>query len=283
MNMGEMVSKMFVPVIAFFQTLLAVVSMSVLGAVVVFFVLFFLLCKINPFRPELDKLRSMTIRFLPYNLLRWLFVDFITRKERVGIFHEYGFTIYCGRQGSGKTISMVNYLNAMHEEYPDCMIVTNFWYEHASFRMTSWRDFLEIRNGTDGVIFAIDEIQSEYNADSWKDFPEAILSEISMQRKQRLKIVATSQVYSRVVKQIREQTFSVVMCDTYFGRFTRNKEYDAAEYSTGDTPYMLKKKCRPISKRSFVQSDELRQCYDTYEKIERMKHLEFIPRKDRGN
>ncbi len=74
-------------------------------------------------------------------------------------------------------------------------------------QMTSWRDFMEIRNGTKGVLFLIDEIHSEYSSKSWKDFPEELLSEISQQRKQRIKIVATSQIYSRVVKQLREQAF----------------------------------------------------------------------------
>lgn len=147
--------------------------------------------------------------------------------------------------------------------------------------MKDWRDFMEIRNGEDGVIFAIDEIHSEYSAASWKDFPEALLSEISMQRKQRVKIVATSQVFCRVAKPIREQAFSVMVCRTYFGRLTFFKEYDAAEYSTSDTPYKVKKSVKPIWKSVFVQSNALRRSFDTYEKIERMKKLDFIPRGER--
>lgn len=72
------------------------------------------------------------------------------------------------------------------------------------------------------------------------------------------------------------------MCSTYFNRYTKIVEYDAAEYSTSDTPYMVKKKCKPIRKYSFVQSDDLRDCYDTDEKIERMKKVKFINRSERG-
>ena len=169
----------------------------------------------------------------------------------------------------------------MRKKYPGVLVVTNFRYSHADRIMKDWRDFFEIRNGTDGVIFAIDEIHSEYSSASWKDFPESLLSEISMQRKQRIKIVATAQVFARVAKPIREQSFSVVCCDSYLGRFTRNREYDAAEYCTADTPYQVRKKCRPISRRSFVQSDELRACYDTWEKVERLKRTEFLPRAER--
>lgn len=208
-------------------------------------------------------------------------VDFLNRKSKLLEFKEFGFTIFVGRQGSGKTISMIEYLEYMKKKYPKVIIVTNFKYTGATHQFLDWRDLMEIRNGLDGVVFAIDEIHSEYSSASWKDFPESLLSEISMQRKQRIKIVATSQVFSRVAKPIREQCFSVVHCSTYFNRLTKNVEYDAAEYSTSDNPYILKKKVKSIAKKYFVQSNTLRLSYDTYEKIERMKKLDFIPRKER--
>lgn len=252
------------------------------GAAIVLFLLSFLIR--YPFLFKRDKsayLFGLDIRFKWHDLFRWKLVDFLRRKDLADYFREYGFTIFVGRQGSGKTISMVNYLEQMRKKYPSVLIVTNFKYTHANRIMKDWRDFFEIRNGTDGVIFAIDEIHSEYSSASWKDFPESLLSEISMQRKQRIKIVATAQVFARVAKPIREQSFSVVCCDSYLGRFTRNREYDAAEYCTADTPYQVRKKCRPISRRSFVQSDELRACYDTWEKVERLKRTEFLPRAER--
>lgn len=149
--------------------------------------------------------------------------------------------------------------------------------------MEGWRDFLNIRNGEDGVIFAIDEIHSEYSSAKWQDFPESILSEISQQRKQRIKIIATAQMFSRVAKPIREQAFSVVICRTYYGRLTMSKEYDAARFAvSGDSAYTIRKGVKPIWKNWFVQSNELRESFDTFEKIERLKKLDFIPRDKRG-
>lgn len=281
MKVNSIIKDLFIPIIGFIKVIAIFIVSVVLIAIVSFIVGFFLIYRVNPFRLTVAKLSSLKIKIKLYDFMRWLLVDFLTRDERKGIFNKFGFTIFCGRQGAGKTISLVNELNNIHDEFPNCIIVTNFKYEYADHIMKDWKDFFEIRNGTDGVVFAIDEIQSEYNAESWKDFPENLLSEISMQRKQRIKILSTSQVFSRVVKQIREQTFSVVMCNTYFGRWTFCKEYDAAEYSTSDTPYTLKEKCKPIYKWSFVQSNALRACYDTYEKIERMKKTTFINRKDR--
>lgn len=280
-NMYEIFSNMFKPVTDFIYGFFLVVLVGAIALLVGFIAIFMIRYRINPFNCCAGYLMILRIKWWPYDLLRWFIYDLLTMKQRKKVFNRFGFTIFCGRQGSGKTISMVDYLNKAKEAYPKCKIVTNFQYANADYIMKDWHDFLEIRNGEDGVIFAIDEIHSEYSAESWKDFPETILSEISQQRKQRIKIVATAQVFSRCAKQIREQAFSVIMCTTFLGRLTMTREYDAAEYGTSDSPYMVKKRCRPISRGLFVQSDKLRECYDTFEKIERMKKIEFIKRHER--
>ncbi|MBS4990061.1 MAG: hypothetical protein KHZ71_14900, partial [Anaerotruncus colihominis] len=171
----------------------------------------------------------------------------------------------------------------MKEKYPKCIIVTNFAYYRSDHIMTDWRDMLTLRNGTDGIIFAIDEIHSEYSAKSWNDVPESLLSEVSQQRKQRVKIVATAQFFTRVAKPLREQAATVVSCSTWAGRLTRNREYDALQYAMViENPVAVKRKVKPLHKASFVQSDALRACYDTFEKIRRMEKIQFSPRKDRG-
>lgn len=234
--------------------------------------------KINLFRLKAEELKKKEIRFQLFDFLRWMYID-IDNNTRNGIkFNLYGFTLFCGRQGGGKTTSMVDYLNRMHKRFPKALIVTNFWYKYATHRMESWRDFFEIRNGTDGVIFAIDEVHSEFSTAKSKDFPESMLSEISQQRKQRMKIVATSQVYSRVAKPIREQTFSVVQCETYLNRWTFTREYDADDYDQCNNYEKLKRKFHAMYRHSFVQSDDLRECFDTYEKIEKIKDEEFLTR-----
>jgi Zonular occludens toxin (Zot). len=280
-DMTAIMQRVFSPVVdMFFSFIYGVLSVA-LFFLFLFVLVFVLRYKMYPPNIKADRLEKLSISFLPYDLFRWLVWDFLTRKQRDQVFSEYGFSIFTGRQGAGKTVSMVRYLDLMRKKYPNVKIITNFNYAYADKRMKDWRDFMEIRNGEDGVIFAIDEIHSEYSAASWKDFPEALLSEISMQRKQRVKIVATSQVFCRVAKPIREQAFSVMVCRTYFSRLTFFKEYDAAEYSTSDTPYKVKKSVKPIWKSVFVQSNALRRSFDTYEKIERMKKLDFIPRGER--
>lgn len=260
------------------------IVLFIFTAIVLFVFTFILFYRINPFAITLEQLAAKRIKFPPHDLLRWLLYDIKDSKRTRQIFKPYGFTIFAAPQGGGKTISLVKYLVDLKRKYPKCLIVTNFDCSIADMRMNGWRDFLDIRNDTDGVIFAIDEINSEYTSTKWQDFPETILSQICMLRKQKIKVVATSQVYSRVAKQIREQTFSVVVCRTWFGRLTSNKEYDAAKFATsGDNVYSLRKGVRPISRKWFVQSNQLRDMYDTDEVVQRLAQLDFIPRDKRGN
>ena len=271
---------------SFFGSVFSVLRLAfniVLSGLLIILAFFFVRYRFNPLKLDVQALKQPYIRYKYLDLFRWLLVDFLERDKHRGEFREYGFTFFVGRQGAGKTISMVRYLEVMKERYPDCLVVANFQYYRADRIMTDWRDLLTIRNGTKGVIFAIDEIHSEYDSSKWADIPEDLLSEISQQRKQRVKIIASAQFFGRVAKPLREQAVSVVACRTLFGRLTLNREYDALEYiSVIDNPLAAAQKIKPLRKSSFVQSDFLRQCYDTYAKVERMRQTKFIRRSERG-
>lgn len=197
-------------------------------------------------------------------------------------FGEYGLTLYVGDQGSGKSMAMTEYLERMRKLYPKALIVTNYGYVHQNQEFNDWNDFFDIRNGVDGVIFALDEIQNEFNSNSWKNFPEELLSEITQQRKQKVKIVATAQVYPDVAVQLRRQTLYVAECATFAGRWTvvrcyRKKDYERAQnYAEGTA------KVQKVYKKSFIQDAKLRDLYDTEKKIERLSRTRFMSKKERG-
>lgn len=198
------------------------------------------------------------------------------------LFEEYGVTMYCGRQGAGKTVSMTEYLERMREEYPKVLIVTNYGYIHENKKFNDWSDFLEIRNGVDGVIFAIDEIQNEFSSAAWNKFPESLLQVITQQRKQRIKIVCTSQIFTRVAKPLREQCNDVVDCFTMAGRWTFTKCLDAVDYNkTIDSP-TGRNKIRLLYRKSFVQDANLRNLFDSYETIEKIGNTEFLNKTERS-
>ena len=208
------------------------------------------------------------------------YLDLLNAKK--DYFKLYGLRLYCGRQGAGKTIGLVYDLERYRKRYPRVKIYTNFGYKHQTAPLTSLNDLLNpsLKNGTDGVIFAIDEIQNEFSCANSKDFPETLLSQVTQQRKQRVCILATSQVFTRVAKPLREQCFIVVVCQTLFSRYTRLKYYDADAYiEYADNPSRDKlRKLRKKDYQSFVQTDSLRDLYNSYLLIERLSRVGFAPK-----
>lgn len=237
-------------------------------------------------RINIPRIEIPIFRFLSMivDFIRWKIYDLLLLIINGRLFEEYGLTIYCGRQGGGKSISMVEYLDRIKKIYPNCMIVTNFNYIRQDMPFTDWRQFTTLRNGTDGIIFAIDELQNEYNSTNWQDFPEEILSVVTQQRKQRIKIVATSQVFTRVVKQLREQCYEVVECKTFFGRWTKQKCFDADDYNyIIDNPTPERKFRTPKKWRySFIQSNYIRNSFDSYAVVKNMENKQFLNRNERG-
>lgn len=213
--------------------------------------------------------------------VKWKIIDFkqwrYDVKNGIQHFRLFGLSCFVGRQGGGKTVSLIQTLNECHIKYPKAKIYTNFKYKYATGQLESLNDLLTIRNGNDGVIFAIDELQNEFSSQTSKDFPETMLSTITMQRKQKVKIYATSQVFTRVSKPLREQCYEVIECNTFMERWTRMKCYDANEYNMMIDSNDLKQRHKVPKKwkRSFIQTDELRNCYDTYEVIKRLSRQGF--------
>lgn len=213
-------------------------------------------------------------------LIYYLLRDLKNFKRRD--FKLYGLRLYTGRQGAGKTIGMVHDLERYRRRYPHCKIYTNFGYHYQTAPLKSLNDLLEpkFKNGTDGVIFAIDELQNEFSSAVSKDFPESLLSQITQQRKQRVCILATSQVFTRVAKPLREQCFIVIVCQTFLGRYTRLKYYDAEDYIDYADSLNPKQRRKLRKKRydAFVQSDRIRTLYDSFELIKRLSRDGFAPK-----
>lgn len=229
-------------------------------------------------RLEIKKIEIPVLRFFTMftDFFRWkihdLFMALINGKK----FNLYGVTCYCGRQGSGKTVGVIEQLERIKKAYPECIVCTNINYSRQDIPLTSWLQLLYLRNGDKGVIFVIDEVQN--NGLDWSRFPESLLQVITMQRKQKIKIFLTSQVYKNVVIQLRRQCFEVIECRTFWGRWTRHKCYDAEEYnniidiSTPEKKMKMHKKW----KYSFIQSNYLRNLYDTNQIVDTLRDYDKL-------
>lgn len=200
------------------------------------------------------------------------------KKQGIVEFGLFGVRCYTGEQGTGKTMGMVEALARARDKYPQALIVTNFDCKYADRRLTSLNDLLTIKNGEHGVIFGIDELQNEFSSKASKDFPENLLDLITQQRKQRITIFCTSQVFSRLAKPLREQTYYVCMCKTWFKRLTRIVCYKTTDYQKFCDSVNEERRYK-VSKEWahwFVQTDALRNSYDTYSVIKRLSRKGFV-------
>lgn len=198
-------------------------------------------------------------------------------KQGLKPFKEYGLRLYSGVQGSGKSMSMVEQLKRYREEYKGLLIATNFFYADQDLAINSLAELPLIskiarENGYIGVVIGWDEIQNDFDNQT-RAFPITILRTITQQRKQGIKILATSQVFTRVAKPIREQTFEVVQCSTLAGRWTFQKFYDPVEFEYFIQNPDKQEKMRCIRKYSFIQTDELRSLYDSYAVIDSLEKV----------
>lgn len=247
--------------------------------------------------------------------------DFILLNKRE--FRGYGFHIFCGLGGSGKTLSIVNYLLIMKKKYPKLKIYTNFYFTEGDGLIKDWSDLINITNYEEieitqkeyeklcflkpkkegkefykkeyttvdettgeiinnimyykiinhGVIFGFDEIHMTLSSDKWKSRPDDLLYYISQQRKMHKQIVASSQVFTRIDKTLREQTNFVVECKSYLlGRLCSNKYYHTEEYIANDEKKDKGSRKRRFKKfRIFIAKDFIRNSYDTEEIMKELK------------
>ena len=195
-------------------------------------------------------------------------------------FRHQGLVIFEGRQGSGKTISMIEYARTMQQEYPKSLCTTNLGYTGEDKPLQGWRMLLKFKNGIFGVIVCMDELQNWFSSNDSKNFPPEMLTIITQNRKNRRIILGTSQNFYLLAKAIRSQATEVRRCSTYFGALTLVRKFEPILDSEGNV--------QEYKKRGwyfFVHDKELRESYDTFKVIERATKVGFqdIPKIEENN
>lgn len=139
------------------------------------------------------------------------------------------------------------------------------------FPFNNQDDLMRYRNGEKGMIFLIDEIQLYFNSLESKNINMDVMVTISQQRKQRIHIIGTSQVFGRMAKPLREQFNVVVVCDKYFNFIQCNKivNRDDIQESTDD----MHVEGKVMRKCWFIHSPRYYGRYDTYYTISRTKFV----------
>ena len=175
----------------------------------------------------------------------------------------YGFSLFCGKQGGGKTYSAVKYCVDLCRKYKVVLVSNtplNVPAEIQYIFLTDIKD-IEYLPKADGYVIFLDEIQTLFESRNFDDMFYSIFCQL---RKRNIKLVATAQVFDRVALKLREQVHNLYYCKTFFGCVTRIKEYYPFLNNGGK---LSSKNSFGLGTKIFVQSEEIRNMYDTYYKI----------------
>ena len=214
-------------------------------------------------------------------LLPYLIVKSIKDKKDMGI-HLYGIYGYFGLPGKGKTMAMCRRLSELRKQYGKAIyIMTNFCYKDQDFAFTSWKDLL--KDYDKPLVVAWDEVQNEFNSRDFKTFPIALLTLLTQVRKKNgIQILYTAQRWHFVDKNFRTLSFGCYECNTLLGNLTVIKLYDPVDYDNlcSQSDYDKRRKIHPKMTESFLQTDALRNSYDSYQMLETAKSKEYMDRNE---
>ena len=200
---------------------------------------------------------------------RTLLYKFNSWRADPAFFEPEGIWIFCGPQGSGKTLSAVQACLEMKDRYPQALVCSNMPLNNVDFDVIPFECYEqlgELENGTHGVIFLLDEVHILWNSLESKNIPFSEMALFCQMRKARRVILGTSQVYSRIAKPIREQLKYIVDCHNYFGLIQSNDILDpqrCVEINGNISPDVL-------FHQWWFHRPELYEQFDTLGKIERI-------------
>lgn len=193
-------------------------------------------------------------------------------------FNGYGFHVYVGKFGSGKTSAMVRDAYLRAKRFPQLTIMTNMklmnFPEHTQIiELDTYKQILQAPKDT---LILLDELSTIFNSRDWKDdgVPAQLLGLLLQVRKKRIMIYGTAQLFKHVDKLIRDIVFSVRVCKCIAGRWNAVSVYDGLDYETRIGNSVNLPKCEKFY--GFIQTNQIRRLYDTTEMVEKMKKSQYI-------
>ena len=208
----------------------------------------------------------------PLNIVKTIRHNILFARNNPDYFYPSGIWVFCGPQGSGKTLSAVQCLKAICKDYPKAIVCTNMEVRGIENKIVPFVDYSQLENmdnGINGIIFFLDEVHVLWNSLESKDIPISEMACFCQMRKNRRVIIGTSQVYGRIAKPIREQLQYAITCRNYFGCIQVNQILDPAE--SVEKNGVLE--ARNIGMKIWFHSPELYHSYDTLFKIEKANRV----------
>lgn len=217
---------------------------------------------------QIDWLKKLNLP-LHLSFIRWIVIDFLRGKSR----RFKGIYQFVGLPGEGKTISMVAHIERALDKNPDLVVATNFHYIRESCSIGHWIDIIRVALDANKrrrpCLIAIDEVQNTFDATEWKNFPAALYSLLSFNRKLNMQFLCSAQIYERIPSKIRQLANYTVICKNVWkaDRYFINYYFEKNNYeSTFDGK---RKKAEFI--REFIADDDLYAKYNTFEQIKVIK------------
>lgn len=168
----------------------------------------------------------------------------------------------------------------MHDEFPDAIIISNisvFGVPCIPYR--GIQDFKLYNNGSKGLIFIIDEIQTLYSSLESVKMPVTDLTVWSQNRKNRRVILGTSQRFTRVTKGIREQCTYNYECRRFLGGFINRYRVLEGDNYDDNGRYIGEKEPRYhfyIPHVSVMRMYDTHQCVYPYKSVSKSKSNEEV-------
>lgn len=198
-------------------------------------------------------------------------------------FPYHGVYCFCGKQGSGKTLSAVRCISNIYLDYKDVYLVTNVKINTDILKHIPKENIIPFTryyqlffNYNKPTIFFIDEAHILFNSLESKNADVNMFQVISQNRKRQRVFILTSQVFSRLQLVMREQINTIVTCNTYFQFLTHCVVYHDFE----------KQRDELVGKKEFgaffTHKRKLHyEMYDTYQVIDFSRDSEFFtPKKE---
>lgn len=214
--------------------------------------------------------------------LRYLFRWLCRKGKTDEQLHLYGIYGFLGLPGKGKTMAMTYVLNEYRKKYgDDILICSNYYFDGQDFAFNDWKQLLVQYDKP--LVVAWDEVQNEFNSRNFKNFPTQLLTLLTQNRKGHgVQILYTAQRFDRVDKVFRELTNYFFDCKTLCKRLTVCKGYDDENYLMlhNEVDVNRKMKIHPSFKIKFIQTDEIRNMYDSYKMLDSAKAKEYLSREE---
>lgn len=219
---------------------------------------------------ELEHLRGS---INPANIIRSAAYDLRFIRNNPTFFDPCGIWLYCGAQGTGKSLSATKTAKSFKHDYPNAIICSNIELRGDFGDVIPFVDpeqLMTLNNGISGVIFLIDEIQVVFNSLESRNIPIPVIAEFAQNRKNRRVILGTSQVYGRVAKPVREQVKYVILCKSFLKYIQFNTVLDPNDtgYTSEDDGHAEGKVLKHCI---WFHDPKDYQLYDTYYKVQREK------------